>query len=120
MKQGYMTAGRRRLFTVFSAVLFGIVFSAPPAVYAKEGRIYKVHGTVVAVTVNQSPPLIVVNTPLSPKNHMIVGATVTPQTKILRGDKKVALQTIKEGESVWLTYVKLPSGLQAKTIKVKG
>ncbi len=120
MKQGYMSAGRRRLFTVFSAVLFGMVFSVTPALSAKEGRTYKVHGTVVAVTVNQTPPLIVVNTPLSPKNHMTVGATVTPQTKILRGDKKVALQTIKEGESVWLTYVKLPGGLQAKTIKVKG
>lgn len=120
MDIGQLTTGRRRLLTVASAVLFGLLLSSPPAILAKEGRIYKVHGTVVAVTLNQTPPLIVVNTPLSPKNHMTVGATVTPHTRILRGDRKIALQTIKEGESVWLTYVKLPNGLEARTIKVKG
>jgi len=91
----------------------------PWAVEAGSGRVYKVQGIVVAVTLNQTPPLIVVKTPLTPKNHMTVGATVTPQTKIVRGQKKVALQTIKVGETVWLTYVKAEGGLFARIIQVK-
>ena len=79
---------------------------------------YKVQGTVVAVTLNQTPPLIVVKTPLGPKNHMTVGATVTAHTKILRGNKRVALNTIREGEVVWLTYVKAPGGVLAEIIRV--
>ena len=91
----------------------------PWVVEAGQGRVYKVQGTVVAVTLNQTPPLIVVKTPLTPKNHMTVGATVTPQTKIMRGPKKVALQTIKVGETVWLTYVKAEGGLFARIIQAK-
>ncbi len=85
---------------------------------AKTGRTYKVHGTVIAVTLTQNPPLIVVKTPLGPRNHMTVGATVTGQTRILRGNKRVALGTIHEGESVWLTYVKTPGGVVAESIRV--
>jgi hypothetical protein len=80
--------------------------------------VYKVQGTVIAITLSQTPPLIVVKTPLGPKNHMTVGATVTPHTKILRGNKRVALNTIREGEMVWLTYVKAPGGVLAQVIRV--
>jgi hypothetical protein len=85
---------------------------------AKTGNTYKVQGTVIAITLTQTPPLIVVKTPLGPKNHMTVGATVTPHTKILRGNKRIALNTIREGEVVWLTYVKAPGGVLAEVIRV--
>ena len=85
---------------------------------AKQGRTYKVHGTVVAVTLGQTPPLIVVKTPLGPRNHMTVGATVTSRTKIYRGKKRVGLNTVKEGEKVWLTYTKSARGLLAEVIRV--
>lgn len=91
---------------------------APRAVDARTGPIYKVQGTVIAITLTQSPPLIVVKTPLGPKNHMTVGATVTAQTKIVRGNKRVALNSIREGEIVWLTYVKSPGGVLAEIIRV--
>ena len=87
-------------------------------VQARTGNTYKVQGTVIAVTLTQTPPLIVVKTPLGPKNHMTVGATVTAQTKILRGKKRIALNTIREGEVVWLTYVKAPGGVLAEVIRV--
>ncbi len=119
MKRSLVTPGWRSVRVLVVVSLLGALLAVSSPLQAGEGRLYKVHGTVVAVTLNQTPPLIVVNTPLGPKNHMTVGATVTTQTKILRGEKKVALQTIKEGESVWLTYVKSPGGLLAKTIKVK-
>jgi hypothetical protein len=87
-------------------------------VEARSHTTYKVQGTVIAITLTQTPPLIVVKTPLGPKNHMTVGAVVTAQTKILRGTKRVALSTIREGEVVWLTYVKAPGGVLAEVIRV--
>lgn len=104
---------------IFTAGLCVLVFSLTTSDgEAKTGRTYKVHGIVIAVTLSQTPPLIVVKTPLGPRNHMTVGATVTAQTTILRGKKPVALSTILEGESVWLTYVKTTGGVVAKTIRV--
>jgi hypothetical protein len=88
------------------------------AVEARTGTTYKVQGTVIAITLTQTPPLIVVKTPLGPKNHMTVGATVTSQTKIIRGNKRIALNAIREGEVVWLTYVKAPGGVLAEVIRV--
>ena len=85
---------------------------------ARTGSTYKVQGTVIAITLTQNPPLIVVKTPLGPKNHMTVGATVTAHTKIVRGNKRIALNTIREGEIVWLTYVKGPSGVLAEVIRL--
>lgn len=90
----------------------------PMAAEARQNSTYKIQGTVIAVTLTQSPPLIVVKTPLGPKNHMTVGATVTSHTKILRGSKRVALNTIREGETIWLTYVKAPGGVLAEKILV--
>lgn len=49
---------------------------------------------------------------------MTVGAAVTSRTKIMRGNKRVALNTIREGEVVWLTYVKAPGGVLAEVIRV--
>jgi hypothetical protein len=107
--------------TAFVAVLsFSLSSLAPHSSEARQARTYKVQGTVIAVTLSQDPPLIVVRTPLGPRNHMTVGATVTAQTKILRGNKRVALNTIKEGESVWLTYAKTPRGVLAEMIRVGG
>jgi len=100
-------------FTVCMLTLFSCL-----AVAAEAKTSYKVQGTVIAITLTQNPPLIVVKTPLGPKNHMTVGATVTPHTKILRGNKRIALNTIKEGETVWLTYVKAPGGVLAEVIRV--
>jgi hypothetical protein len=91
---------------------------APQDVLARTNSTYKVQGTVIAITLTQTPPLIVVKTPLGPKNHMTVGATVTAQTKILRGKKRIALNAIREGEVVWLTYVKAPGGVLAEIIRV--
>ena len=103
-------------FTLWSVSLFSCL--AAVSVEARTGSTYKVQGTVIAITLTQTPPLIVVKTPLGPKNHMTVGATVTAQTKIIRGNKRIALNTIREGEVVWLTYVKAPGGVLAEVIRV--
>ena len=101
--------------TIWAVTLFSL-----PAVdaQARTGGTYKVQGTVIAITLTQTPPLIVVKTALGPKNFMTVGAAVTAKTKIVRGKKRIALNTIREGEVVWLTYVKAPGGVLAEIIRV--
>lgn len=90
-----------------------------PETVAAEGRIYRVHGQVVAVTVAQAPQMIVVKTPLTKHNDMTVGAKVTAQTRIVRRGKRVALQTVKVGETVWLTYVKQRDGVFARLVQLQ-
>jgi hypothetical protein len=114
----FLTIIMRFLSWFILASLSVLLCSAPGSTQAKSGSTYKVQGTVIAITLNQTPPLIVVKTPLGPKNHMTVGAAVTAQTKIIRGNKRIALNTIREGETVWLTYVKAPGGVLAEVIRV--
>jgi hypothetical protein len=104
----------KALFWFIISSLFCLAFGSADA---RTGTTYKVQGTVIAITLTQSPPLIIVKTPLGPKNHMTVGATVTAQTKIVRGNKRIALNSIREGEVVWLTYVKAPGGVLAEVIR---
>lgn len=118
MRDRIVTPTWRWFSTAATAIAIGLL--CVPVSEAAQGRTYKVHGIVIGVTSNQSPQLIVVNTPITPKNFMTVGATVTAQTKILRGQKKVPLHNIRVGESVWLTYVKSPEGLLARLIQAKG
>jgi len=106
----------RSWLTIWAVSLF--FFLGAVDTHARTGSTYKVQGTVIAITLTQTPPLIVVKTPLGPKNHMTVGATVTAHTKIVRGKKRIALNTIREGEVVWLTYVKAPGGVLAEVIRV--
>ena len=101
----------------FVLPVFLLSYLVAADVQARTGPTYKVQGTVIAITLTQTPPLIVVKTPLGPKNHMTVGATVTAQTKIIRGKKRIALNSIREGEVVWLTYVKAPGGVLAEVIR---
>ena len=102
----------------FSVFVFLFSYLVSVEVEARTGSTHKVQGTVIAITLSQNPPLIVVKTPLGPKNYMTVGATVTAQTKIMRGKKRIALNSIREGEVVWLTYVKAPGGVLAEIIRV--
>ncbi len=108
----------RKAFLVL--VLSALGWIVPMAIEAKQSRVYKVQGTIVAITLNQIPQLVVVRTPLGPRDHMTVGAIVNAQTKVFRGRKRVALKNLWEGESVWLTYTKTKTGVLAQLIRVKG
>jgi len=91
----------------------------PPDSKAASGRTYRVHGQVTAVNISQSPHMIVVRTPLTKHDDMTVEAKVTGQTRIVRKRKQIALQTIRVGEMVWLTYVKQRDGVYARIIQVQ-
>ena len=96
-----------------------MLFCIPPDGEAAVGRTYRVHGQVMAVNIAETPHMIVIKTPLTKQNDMTVGAKVTAQTRILRKGKGIALQTIRVGDIVWLTYVKQRDGVFARVIQLQ-
>jgi predicted nucleic acid-binding protein len=101
------------------AALIVLMLCTPPSSEAASGRTYRVHGQVIAVNVTQTPHMIVVKTPLTTHDDMTVGAKVTSQTRIIRNGKRIALQAIRMGERVWLTYIKQRDGVFAQTIQAQ-
>ena len=114
-----MTKVRQAREALFAIAALMMLLCIPPDSEAASGRTYRVHGQVMAVNIAQSPHMIVVKTPLTKNNDMTVGAKVTAQTRIVRKGKRIALQTIREGEVVWLTYVKQRDGVFARIIQVQ-
>ena len=114
-----MTRVRQARGALFAIAALMILLCILPDSEAASGRTYRVHGQVMAVNVAQAPHMIVVKTPLTKHDDMTVGAKVTAQTRIVRKGKRVALQTIREGELVWLTYVKQRDGVFARIIQVQ-
>jgi len=114
-----MTRASQEWRALFAVAALVVLLCIPSDSEAADGRSYRVHGQVIAVNVAQAPHMIVVKTPLSKHNDMTVGAKVTAQTKIVRKGKRIALQTIRVGEVVWLTYVKQRDGLFARIIQLQ-
>jgi hypothetical protein len=114
-----MTKVRQARAALFAIAALMMLLCIPPDSEAASGRTYRVHGQVIAVNVAQSPHMIIVKTPLTKNNDMTVGAKVTAQTRIVRKGRRIALQTIREGEVVWLTYVKQRDGVFALIIQVQ-
>jgi len=73
----------------------------------------------MAVTVNESPQVIVIKTMTAAKKEMIVGATVESGAEVTRGKDPIALADIKVGETVELKYVKNADGLVAKSVHAR-
>ena len=114
-----MTRARQANVALLVSAALIMLLCMPPATEAASGRTYKVHGQVMAVNVSQTPHIIVVKTPLTKHNDMTVEAKVTAQTRIMRKGKRTALQTIRVGEVVWLTYVKQRDGVFARVVQAK-
>ena len=114
-----MTKVRQAKGALFAIGALVVLLCIPPDSEAAGGRSYRVHGQVMAVNVAQAPHMIVVKTPLTNHDDMTVSAKVTAQTRIVRKGKRIAIQTIREGEMVWLTYVKQLDGVFARIIQVQ-
>ena len=114
-----MTSVRQEMKALFAVAALVMLLCIPSDGEAADGRTYRVHGQVVGVNVAQTPHMIVVKTPLSKQNDMTVGAKVTAQTRIVRKGRRIALQTIRVGEAVRLTYVKQRDGLFARIIQLQ-
>jgi hypothetical protein len=113
------TMGRTNGALLTIAASMVLLLCMPSYSAAASGRTYRVHGQVIAVTITQTPHMIVVKTPLTTHDDMTVGAKVTSQTKIIRKGKRIALQAIRMGERVWLTYIKQRDGVFAQIIQTQ-
>ena len=114
-----MTRVRQARGALFAIAVLVLLLCIPPDSEAASGRAYRVHGQVIAVNIAQASHMIVVKTPLTKHDDMTVGAMVTAETRIVRKGKRVALQTIRVGEVVWMTYVKQRDGVFARIIQVQ-
>ena len=114
-----MTRVRQAWKAAFVIAAFGMLLCIHADSEAAEGRIYRVHGQVVALNLAQSPHMIVIKTPLGKHDDMTVEAKVTVQTKIIRNGKRITLQTVSMGAAVWLTYIKKKDGVFARVIQVQ-
>jgi hypothetical protein len=91
----------------------------PVAGYADEAMQRTVRGTVVATNVGVDPQTIVVNVLLPNKEVLVIGAHLTPDTKITRGKQAVRLADVKTGETTEISYLKTSHGLIARSIHVR-
>lgn len=78
-----------------------------------------VQGTVVATNVDADPQIIVVEVLLPNQEELVVGASVSTDTTIMKGKQAVLLADIQVGEKANITYLKTPDGLIAQSIHVR-
>lgn len=78
-----------------------------------------VQGTVVATNVDADPQIIVVEVVLPNQEELVVGASVSTDTTIMKGKQAVLLADIQVGEKATITYLKTPDGLIAQSIHVR-
>lgn len=105
------------LVCILTCATMGVAM--PVSGHAEEVTQRTVRGTVVATNLAVDPHTIVVNVPLPNKEELVVGARVTPDTKITRGKQAVRLADVKVGEKAELMYLKSSDGLIARSIHVR-
>jgi len=110
---------QKRLLAGTFVLALGVGLVGSAAASAGEPAVRTVRGEVIAVTVNESPQIIVMKTITAGKKEMIVGATVDSGAAVTRGKTRVTLADIKVGETVELKYTKNPDGLVAKSIHAR-
>ena len=84
-----------------------------------EGLQRTVQGAVVAVNVDADPQIIVVEVVLPNEVELVVGASVSTDTTIMKGKQAARLADIQVGDKANITYLKTPDGLIAQSIHVR-
>lgn len=85
--------------------------------YAMEEQLHTATGSVAAVNTKDTPPTILVKSKPAMSNDVVtIGAVVKNDAKIMRGTQRIALDRIRVGEEVTITYVKSRHGLTARSI----
>lgn len=110
---------QKRLLAGTFVLALGVGLVGSGTASAGEPAVRTVRGEVIAVTVSESPQVIVVKTLTAAKKEMIVGATVESGAAVTRGKNRVTLADIKVGETVELKYIKNADGLVAKSIHAR-
>jgi hypothetical protein len=86
--------------------------------YASDNDVRIISGIVDEVHANETPPVIMVKSRPGMKDEIVIGAVVIKGASIVRGEQRIALNRIRAGERVTLTYVKNREGLTVRSIVV--
>lgn len=86
--------------------------------YASDRVVRTITGIVDEVYAGETPPIIMVRSRSGMKDEIVVGAVVKKGANIVRGKQRIALNRIRAGERVTLTYVKNREGLVVQAITV--
>jgi ABC-type cobalamin transport system permease subunit len=97
-------------------VAFAGLGSLLNSVYAANGTVHEIRGTVQSISPGDTPPVVVIRGLHGLKEEIVVGAMVQQGATVLRGKKKVALDQIHLGDDVTLRYVKTRDGLAVRSI----
>lgn len=89
-----------------------------PSIHASDDDVRMISGVVDEVHANETPPVIMVRSRPGMKDEIVIGAVVKKGATIVRGEQRVALNRIRAGERVTLTYVKNRKGLTVRSIVV--
>lgn len=87
-------------------------------VHAADDGVRTISGIVDEVLADETPPVIMVKSRPGMKDEIMVGAVVKKEASIVRGKRRIALNHIRAGERVTLTYVKHRDGLTIRSITV--
>lgn len=87
--------------------------------YASDRDVRTITGIVDEVYAGETPPTIMVRSRVGMKDEIVVGAVVKKGATIVRGKQRIALNRIRAGERVTLTYVKNREGLAVQSITVQ-
>jgi hypothetical protein len=77
-----------------------------------------ISGIVDEIHANDTPPVIMVRSRPGMKDEIVIGAVVKKGATIIRGEQRIALNRIRAGERVTLTYIKNREGLTVRSIVV--
>ena|SRR5574338_910083 len=106
-------------FWAILCCLIGILqgYAVPP-IYASDDDVRIISGIVDEVHANETPPVIMVKSRPGMEDEIVIGAVVKKGATIVRGEQRIALNHIRAGERVTLTYVKNREGLTVRSIVV--
>ena len=97
-----------------------VIVNGASAGEARAGRevAHTVRGVVESVHASETPPTIMMTTTIGGKEEVLIGAYLAKNAMVVRGKQRIALDRIRVGETVTLTYVKTRRGLAALSIVV--
>lgn len=91
---------------------------AAQSIYASDHDVRMISGIVDEIHANDNPPVIMLRSRPGMKDEIVIGAVVKKGATIIRGEQRIALNRIRAGERVTLTYIKNREGLTVRSIVV--
>lgn len=113
-----MTRPSSLIAAIVWCVLFTVSGESVGDARAAREVAHTIRGIVESVHASETPPTIMITTRIGEKEEVLIGAYLAKNATIVRGKQRIALDRIRVGETVSMTYVKTRRGLAALSIMV--